>query len=421
MRNNFQPSGASYLQLVFLLMLHNALPDRLPDGVCEVIPGTLYVGGVQVVSDMILHWNVRSVVRCMEEPCDYQHILDDVWVAEASKQFEANIQRGEVAETEEESPTSSCPACGSCEDDDEAAPTVDDVVRVPDGPPSHPPPPSREDWLRQRPPSHTVRTFHCPMEDSLQFSFLDCDAFAAAMRFVDDAILQTGTACLGQWEVHGEETADDAHDEKDDDEHGRPPADEPRAQPAIYVHCQAGHSRSPALVLAYLMTRRGMSLQEGVDALAPRMRPNPNFIKQLLRMEDDLLSSQEPARGGRVPFDLRRYFVDGLAQMHPSLPEEIVTACLDACGGDVESARMLLTKKAFEFAREKASVDSLLAIVNEGGTSEDFFTESEVRGVFLSSEKNRAAALRHLLTLQTERRAQREGRGAGPMNFSKSS
>ncbi|KAJ8280575.1 hypothetical protein GJAV_G00056430 [Gymnothorax javanicus] len=57
------------------------------------------------------------------------------------------------------------------------------------------------------------------------------------------------------------------------------------------VHCSAGMSRSPALVIAYLMTYKGVTLRqahEWVCESRPYIRPNAGFWRQLLEYERKL-------------------------------------------------------------------------------------------------------------------------------------
>ncbi|EPS94959.1 phosphatases II [Fomitopsis schrenkii] len=59
----------------------------------------------------------------------------------------------------------------------------------------------------------------------------------------------------------------------------------------IFVHCSAGISRSPSLVVAYLMKSRGMSLKEALGHVArarPQVSPNPGFLRQLKELDQDL-------------------------------------------------------------------------------------------------------------------------------------
>ncbi|MPC69208.1 Dual specificity protein phosphatase 14 [Portunus trituberculatus] len=56
----------------------------------------------------------------------------------------------------------------------------------------------------------------------------------------------------------------------------------------VLVHCVAGVSRSPALVLAYLVRHGGMTLREAflhVRAARPSARPNSGFFSQLIEFE----------------------------------------------------------------------------------------------------------------------------------------
>lgn len=58
------------------------------------------------------------------------------------------------------------------------------------------------------------------------------------------------------------------------------------------VHCSAGVSRSPAMVLAYFVLRRHCALKDAyaqIKALRPQIAPNVGFWAQLLEMEKEVL------------------------------------------------------------------------------------------------------------------------------------
>jgi len=60
----------------------------------------------------------------------------------------------------------------------------------------------------------------------------------------------------------------------------------------VLVHCYAGISRSPSVVLASLIAEHKMSLKRAHDLLKsqrPQIRPNPGFMKALSEFEGDTL------------------------------------------------------------------------------------------------------------------------------------
>lgn len=59
----------------------------------------------------------------------------------------------------------------------------------------------------------------------------------------------------------------------------------------IFVHCNAGYSRGPTIVIGYLMKEFGYTLTEALNKVKCKrnVRPNEGFIKQLKQLELNLL------------------------------------------------------------------------------------------------------------------------------------
>lgn len=58
----------------------------------------------------------------------------------------------------------------------------------------------------------------------------------------------------------------------------------------VYVHCMSGMSRSGAIVLSYLMIKRGMPVMDAVKLVRAKREifPNDGFLKQLCELDQQL-------------------------------------------------------------------------------------------------------------------------------------
>ena len=57
----------------------------------------------------------------------------------------------------------------------------------------------------------------------------------------------------------------------------------------VFVHCAAGMSRSPTVVIAYLMWKRRLSLNDAINFVKkkrPEISPNLSFMKQLQMFQE---------------------------------------------------------------------------------------------------------------------------------------
>ncbi|TEB32542.1 phosphatases II [Coprinellus micaceus] len=83
----------------------------------------------------------------------------------------------------------------------------------------------------------------------------------------------------------------------------------------ILVHCSAGVSRSPTIVVGYLMKKRGMTLKEALGRVIrsrPQVSPNSGFLRQLKELEVELRgdSSIDVDELPRREVDRLAYFAD---------------------------------------------------------------------------------------------------------------
>lgn len=71
-----------------------------------------------------------------------------------------------------------------------------------------------------------------------------------------------------------------------------------RQQGAVLVHCKGGISRSPTMVIAYLMRHEHLSLTDAIEVCScarPAARPREVFLQDLARWQEHLREERQPA------------------------------------------------------------------------------------------------------------------------------
>ncbi|KAF6776847.1 hypothetical protein AHF37_03149 [Paragonimus kellicotti] len=90
---------------------------------------------------------------------------------------------------------------------------------------------------------------------------------------------------------------------------------------AVLVHCQAGVSRSPALVIAYLMAHSDLSLRDAYRLVKSKrsvISPNFGFLGQLFEFEADLITG----RAVRKTHILSQFIMDNPRSPSTQLPKD---------------------------------------------------------------------------------------------------
>eukprot|EP00741_Cyanophora_paradoxa_P020300 tig00021244_g19594.t1 len=127
----------------------------------------------------------------------------------------------------------------------------------------------------------------------------------------------------------------------------------------VYVHCNAGISRSPTVVISYLMRRRGMTLKaafEHVRARRPQAAPNAGFFSFLCSLERELYPDAPPS------FPLIEYKVMMLKDFAgEEVPEGVVREKLAEAGGELSLAQMKVLDCMLEIARATSQGAAMLA------------------------------------------------------------
>jgi hypothetical protein len=243
-----------------------------------------------------------------------------------------------------------------------------------------------------------------------------------------------------QHHVHGENCGcdhkNDDHEKEEEEKVDHWASFRERAPGTIVIHCEKGKSRSPAIAMAYLILKRGMTLQEAMEMFEHdgdddnnnnerngddsssssskyELQLNPIFVLELAKLEAEV--------HGSPIFDLDAYWVQRLQQLFPKVPTATIARELAAAGSNMLVAREKLMGVAARqfFDRDALMVDALhnimvrtveefrvaknMRIPESAKTVADVVTKDECAKMYSTCEKKRDVALMKLTQLLEER------------------
>jgi hypothetical protein len=115
------------------------------------------------------------------------------------------------------------------------------------------------------------------------------------------------------------------------------------ANEAVLVHCQAGISRSPTIVLSYLIRKQSILLKAALTMVTSARKiahPNIGFLIQLIRFEEEIHALPAKSAGELVTAALQDYL-----GMDKDLVREVVDLCVSSGETDpVQLARRAISE-----------------------------------------------------------------------------
>lgn len=120
-----------------------------------------------------------------------------------------------------------------------------------------------------------------------------------------------------------------------------------RAGGVVYVHCAAGVSRSPTLVIAHLILTDRMTLQEAFNLVKSQrscISPNLGFFEKLVALESTQFGRNSIALSDYKAFILQDAIAESKLPV-PTPPLDAIHAVLRRCGNDIQLAYTQLLKE----------------------------------------------------------------------------
>jgi len=144
------------------------------------------------------------------------------------------------------------------------------------------------------------------------------------------------------------------------------------AKGAVLVHCKAGQSRSPTVVIAHLMQQEGWDMEKAlrfVQQRRPKVQPNAGFMEQLRGLEvrlgahEHVVAADGKADAAQLEARVNAFLSAADADFHGRL-SRIYFNCIIARMTSSVVCREVVTSATQQEAAERSIDDELVSVVS---------------------------------------------------------